>query len=164
MKTGPQYPHEHQFFRKNQALCPYFLAPVLVNAFLKVFCNEKIPRADQEAAGDLAMAAQKFQRTGDDYGRLISLLPWIRHFFPKASGYKDLSKSNAIIYKFVKNIIDRHEKTYENGHIRNFIDMYLEELQREEGKIDTTFASMESILNKKYIFEYNIPFQSISLS
>ncbi|CAD7091023.1 unnamed protein product [Hermetia illucens] len=146
MKNGPEYPHEHRFFRKNQALCPYFMSPVMVNAFLKIFCNEKIPRADQEAVGDLAMATEEFQRIADDYGRLVSLFPWIRHFFPKTSGFKDLARSNAVIYKFVKNIIVRHEKTFEPDHIRNFVDMYLEELQREEGKVDTTFAIDQFIM------------------
>lgn len=36
---------------------------------------------------------------------------------------------------FMKDIIDRQIETYEDGHIRSFLDMYIEKMKRDEESV-----------------------------
>lgn len=74
--------------------------------------------------GDFGM---RFQRNGDDYGRLLSVIPWIRYIFPDKSGYNEFKEVNDYIYKYFEGIVDRLIATYDENHERNVIDLYVKE-------------------------------------
>lgn len=80
-------------------------------------------------------AGMRFQKAGDDYGKLLSVLPWIRHVFPEKSDYINLRDGNEGLYKFIKLIVDKHLETFDDSHERNFIDLYIREMkaQQEQG-------------------------------
>lgn len=71
-----------------------------------------------------------FQKSADDYGRLLSIIPWIRHIFPNWSGYNQIRQGNSMVYNFIKGIVDKHMETYNENHERNFIDMYIGEMHQ----------------------------------
>lgn len=48
IKNGPKYPHEKEFFNDGKVLCPNVFYPLASNSFLKVLCNERVPRENQE--------------------------------------------------------------------------------------------------------------------
>lgn len=50
-------------------------------------------------AGELGIL---FQRTGSDYGRLLSVIPWIRHLFPETCGYNKFKYADRGLYNFMK--------------------------------------------------------------
>lgn len=47
----------------------------------------------------------RFQRNGDDFGKLFSLTPWVAKVFPETSGYKEMKEGNDGIYQFMEVII-----------------------------------------------------------
>lgn len=75
-----------------------------------------------------------FQKSADDYGKLLSIIPWIRYLFPNWSAYNPLRKGNGMVYNFMKVLVDKHMETFDENHERNFIDMYIAEMRRFQGQ------------------------------
>lgn len=73
-----------------------------------------------------------FQRKGDSYGRLISVIPWLKDYFPNKTDYNFFLNTNKGLRSFIKDIIDKHLATHEEGHVRNFLDLYIEEMRKKE--------------------------------
>lgn len=46
--------------------------------------------------------ALQFQRQGDNFGRLFSIIEWVAKLFPKTSEYEDIEKSSMKLYSFFK--------------------------------------------------------------
>lgn len=81
-----------------------------------------------------------FQKHGDDYGKLLSVIPWIRHIFPEWSSYRGLRDGNMKVYNFMKLLVDKHIQSFNEDHERNFIDMYIREM-KESQKLDIKNSS-----------------------
>lgn len=73
-----------------------------------------------------------FQKNTDDYGKLLSIVPWIRHIFPELSSYRKIRQGNGMVYNFMKALVDKHLKTFDENHERNFIDMYIREIKESQ--------------------------------
>ena len=73
-----------------------------------------------------------FQRHANEYGDLVSYIPWIRHFFPNMSNFNQMRSGSMIMHEFMKEIISRQTQTYQEGHIRHFMDMYIKEVKDAE--------------------------------
>lgn len=71
-----------------------------------------------------------FQKSSDDYGKLLSIIPWIRHIFPNWSSYNQIKKGNGMVYDFMKALVDKHIESFDENHERNFIDMYIGEMRK----------------------------------
>lgn len=103
VRDGPKYEHEKRFFReKGQVFLPTATFACLANCFLQVLFGERIPRSGQQELFKAAEQGLLFQRTGDDYGKLLSVVPWIRHLFPKSSGYSTFKDINPQLFDFMK--------------------------------------------------------------
>lgn len=87
-----------------------------------------------------------FQKNADDFGKLLSLVPWIRHIFPNWSSYNAICKGNGMVYNFMKALVDKHVDTFDENHERNFIDMYIGEMRQLEksGHTNSSFHCKDS--------------------
>lgn len=71
-----------------------------------------------------------FQRTGDDYGTIYSLLPWMRHLFPNRTRYRTIREGSLGVNRFIESIIQKRLETHEEGHVRCFLDLYFTEMKK----------------------------------
>ncbi|XP_023163520.2 probable cytochrome P450 304a1 [Drosophila hydei] len=133
IRNGPRYEHEHLLVKPGgyRIQLPMFFNPFSANSHFSIVYNERIPRAEMANVVKLVQLGLQFQRNADDYGRLLSIIPWIRHIFPETSGYKKLNESNQYIYKFFADFVDRHIETYDESCERNFLDLYIAEMKKE---------------------------------
>ncbi|XP_063706238.1 probable cytochrome P450 304a1 [Culicoides brevitarsis] len=170
IKGGPRYEHEKQFFRSDGYVnCPSAFFMCLGNCFLQVLVGERIPRKEQHTIARAGILGILFQRTGDDYGKLLSVIPWIRYIFPNASGYNKFKLANKGLYKFMKNIIDKQLKSFDINAERHFLDLYFKEMKgitndKEEGFyykqlilacIDFFFPALTAIgAQTSFLFEF----------
>uniref|UniRef100_A0A1I8NGG3 Cytochrome P450 n=1 Tax=Musca domestica TaxID=7370 RepID=A0A1I8NGG3_MUSDO len=142
IRNGPKYEHEKQFVREGgyRILLSYFFNPFSANSIYQCVFNERIPRAEQADMWKLILMLVQFQRTGDDYGKVLGIMPWIRHIFPNWSSYNKLMESNRYVYNFYEKMINHYIETYDESADRNFVDLYIKEMKKaeEEGKGDTT--------------------------
>ncbi|XP_054747740.1 probable cytochrome P450 304a1 [Anastrepha obliqua] len=140
IRNGPRYPHEHELSKPGgyRIYLPNILSPFVANSFFHIVMNERHSRAEQADLLHLVKMGMQFQRKADDYGKMLSIMPWIRNVFPKASSYEALMESNVAVYKYFEKIVDYHLRTYDECCERNFIDLYIKEMRKEheEGRTE----------------------------
>lgn len=71
-----------------------------------------------------------FNKYNEVYGRLINIIPFIRHILPGWCGYNKTLQSNRFFYKFVAEIVDTELEAYVMGEEgRNFIHLYADQME-----------------------------------
>lgn len=151
---GPKYDHEKEYVAEGgmRILQPYFFNFCSLNSYLYILTKERVPRSEQAESWKLIYYGMQFQRTADDYGKMLSIMPWIRYFFPNWSSYNTLTESSKFMYYYFEQIIERHIKTYDPSHERNFIDMYINEVNRNpsaffDGNEDPKFTHAQFVMS-----------------
>jgi len=74
---------------------------------------------------------------------LATFIPWFAKYFPKLSGYDRQLRDIPEILAFLKKPIDYHEKTFEDGVHRDFLDVYLQETKNTKDT-DSPFHASNS--------------------
>lgn len=130
IKNGPRYQHEHQMVKPGgyRVQLPLFFSPFAANCHFHIVYNERHSRAEMARLIKLVQLGLQFQRTADDYGLMLSIIPWIRHFWPEKSGYRKLMESNQYVYQFFSEFVDRHIESFDECSERNFLDVYIKEM------------------------------------
>ncbi|XP_037952787.1 probable cytochrome P450 304a1 [Teleopsis dalmanni] len=158
IRNGPLYEHEKEIVKPGgyRVLLPSLLHPFSGNSLFHIIYNERHPRSEQGVLLKLTQMAMQFQREGDSYGKLLSIIPWITNIFPNWSSYNKLMEANIFLYKYFSNFIDRHIETYQDGYERNFLDLYIKEMKQAEaeGKTDSTFSRKQFIMS---LIDFSIP-------
>lgn len=164
LKGGPVYPHEQQYWKDGCFNVPEIFHAFLVNCFVKILCGERIPRKDQHILFDTAEHGMLFQKSTDDYGTILTIIPWLRYFFPNASNYNNIKKGNSGVYRYIKSIIDRHIETYDERYERNMIDLYIKEMkQAEKDGLEASTFNCKPLIDVKFnqtlieLFFYRYP-------
>ncbi|XP_075147802.1 putative cytochrome P450 304a1 [Haematobia irritans] len=151
IRRGPRYEHEKRYVKEGgyRILLPYFFSPFSANSVFHIIFNERYARPDQAPLWELIRLGVQFQRIGDDYGKLLSIMTWVRHIFPNWCSYNALKESNTYMYNFFEKHVDRHLQTYCESSERNFIDMYITQMMiaEKEGNTETTFKRDQFILS-----------------
>ncbi|KAH8318745.1 hypothetical protein KR074_005251 [Drosophila pseudoananassae] len=135
IRNGPKYPHEEAMVKPGgyRVQLPLLFNPFSANSHFHIVYNECQPRQEMGRLIKLCQLGMQFQRNADDYGRMLSILPWIRHLWPKLSGYSQMLEANVFVHKFFADFVDRHLETYEEGVERNFMDVYISEMRQSPG-------------------------------
>lgn len=134
-KEGPKFDYEHEYLKTGGVVnFPKALITTVGNCYLQVIANERLPRGTHKKLYEAGKGSFLFQLNSDEYGKYISIFPWLRHIFPGASRYNVLRKGSMAMYEFMKEFIDRQIENYQDGHVRNFIDMYIKEIKEADGK------------------------------
>lgn len=142
IRNGPKFDHEREFVKEGgyRILMPYLFNPFSANSVYHIIFNERYPRVEQADLWKLIRLGVQFQRKSDDYGKMLSIMSWVRHIFPNWSSYNKLMESNRYMYGFYEKLVDHYIETYDESAERNFVDLYIKEMKRaeEEGRTDTT--------------------------
>lgn len=133
LRDGPKYSHEHKYVKNNQFLAPVVFMPFTTNCFFEVLFKERYLRPDHNQFDELSESGALFARETSEYGRLLSMIPWIRFFFPGLSGYKPLMKANTSQYNFFKAKVEHYIENFTNNEQEedpSFMNVYIRELKK----------------------------------
>lgn len=130
--------------------------PSLSNCFLQTLTGERLSRPEQYKNLKAGLSTSDFQLLVNEFGRLMTVMPWISRAFPKLSGYKPLREGSMVLHDFMKEIIYKHFETYEEGRVRSFLDLYFKEIKEAEATGEETgFMCRKKLLknNLKFILQ-----------
>lgn len=96
---------------------------------------------DNEKLQQLAKVIYDAFRTGQAAGGVLNLFPPIRHVAPDLTGYTALKEVSDGVINFIKEAVEEHRKTYDAANIRDFVDIFLHELNKD-GKHES-FTDMQ---------------------
>ena len=63
--------------------------------------------------------------------RFLFNLPWTRHLFPEATGWNSQKKITKDVQDLVKELVQEHKESYDSNDMRDFMDVYLQEIEQE---------------------------------
>ncbi|XP_058118056.1 probable cytochrome P450 304a1 [Anopheles ziemanni] len=130
LKKGPQFEYERDYMRDGSVKCPDVFFVVLANALLQIFVGERYHRSKAEALVKASRKGLLFLRNGDDYGTIFSYFPWLRHVYPFTIKYRKIREGMLGLAQLMEIIVKRQQNTFDSGNPRNFVDLYLREMQR----------------------------------
>lgn len=103
IESGPITVEDEDYLRKGRIVSfPDFLNPAFVNAFISMLIGHPLPPEQRLQLHKVFKNGKLFQNSSDFSGRLLALLPWIRHFAPVSSGYSGSVKSHQVLLDFVQ--------------------------------------------------------------
>lgn len=134
IKEGPKHEHEKEFLKVGEISLPKGLIGCLGNCFLQILSGERLPRSEQSQLFKAGYGSMDFQVRSNEYGKLFSIIPWIRFLFPRLSSFEQIRDASMGMCKLMEDVIDKQMKSYEEGCTRNFIDLYIKEIKEAEDK------------------------------
>ncbi|MBN3303132.1 CP2U1 protein, partial [Amia calva] len=124
---------------------PFNPAPVVSNAVSNVICSLSFGRRfhhqDQEFRTLLGLMSRGLEISVNSSAFLINICPWLYHL--PLGCFRELRKVERDITAFLKDIIAQHRAGLDSTAPRDFIDMYLLELDQhgqEGGAGDSSFS------------------------
>lgn len=131
MREGPKYSHEHKYVKKNEIQIPYGFSPFTTNSFFQILFGNRYARSEHAELLKFSDTAFAFSKEANEYGRLVSMLPWIRFIFPGLSGFRDLFNNNMYQYNyFKKRVEDRIVNFSDCDEDMPFLDLYIKEWKK----------------------------------
>lgn len=82
--------------------CPHIFHAVMFNGLMKVICNERILRSEQEIIFTAGELSYEFLTKSDDWGLVFSIVPEMGTLFPQLSGYAEMKEISNNLYEHVK--------------------------------------------------------------
>ncbi|KAB7494920.1 Methyl farnesoate epoxidase, partial [Armadillidium nasatum] len=73
-------------------------------------------------------------------GSVAVAIPFLRYIFPESTGYASVKRGSKGVQEFTKMVIADHKKDFDPEKPRDFIDIYLNELNNNKG-IDASFTT-----------------------
>lgn len=129
IKEGPRYTHETHFLKSGgKILLPKALLGCLGNCFLQILASERFERIEQAELFEAGYGAMAFQTMSNEYGKMFSIIPWIRFLFPKLSSFQQVREASMAMCNLMKRVISKQRMSYEDGNVRNFIDLYIKKI------------------------------------
>ncbi|KXJ77750.1 hypothetical protein RP20_CCG006637 [Aedes albopictus] len=130
LRYGPKYDHEKLFAEDGYVKCPDVFYGLLGNVYFQVICGERSQRQDMGQLFETGRHAINFQQKGDDYGTILSYLPWLKDYFPEATNYRVLREVNNRMNDLIEAMVGKYLASYDDNHMRCFLDRYIYEMKR----------------------------------
>ncbi|XP_058455020.1 probable cytochrome P450 304a1 [Malaya genurostris] len=130
LKYGAKFEHERPLLEDHCAKCPDVFYGSFTNLYFQVICGERFSRKEMAEFFEAGRYALQFQQKGDDYGTILSYLPWLKDYFPEATNYRTMREANLRMTDLLEPIMQRYMASYDPKHIRCFLDRYIKEMQQ----------------------------------
>nr|AJF94637.1 cytochrome P450 epoxidase-like protein [Portunus trituberculatus] len=116
-----------------------------------VMGGKRLERSD-DRLWDLVVRLNSVFRAGDISGGLVQSFPFIRHFLPKDHRFNVVNDGFRLVNDYIKEAIDEHRKELDPNDPRDFIDLYLIEMDKQKDSRDTTFEEVQLLASCSDIF------------
>ncbi|XP_053679604.1 probable cytochrome P450 304a1 [Anopheles nili] len=130
LRYGPKHRHEEAIMHDGYAKCPNVFFSCFANSFLQIVSGERLSREETGVLFETGSQAMIFQRMGDDYGTILSYFPWLRYIYPFSSMFKKIRDASLNVNGFIETIINKYLGTYDENHVRCFLDLYFREMNK----------------------------------
>ncbi|PNF20447.1 Methyl farnesoate epoxidase [Cryptotermes secundus] len=118
--------------------CGFFGVPA-INVLWAVLGGERHSHDDREFKALLQKITRLF-RTGNPSGDIVDVLPFLRLIFPNLAGYRERNIATTGGHNFFREAIRQHARTLDENESRDFIDVYLKEMKKNDGINNTSFT------------------------
>ncbi|XP_071452659.1 methyl farnesoate epoxidase-like [Hetaerina americana] len=119
-----------------------------INVLWHILAGKRYDHRDAKFK-ELIRAVQKLLQVSFQTSYLFNAVPRLAKIFPRLTGYAAFNSYLEPIFEFLQNEIDEHKKTIDYDHPRDFMDIYLSEIEKQKDCLKDVFN--ESQLKQVYI-------------
>ncbi|KAK8376326.1 hypothetical protein O3P69_009756 [Scylla paramamosain] len=116
-----------------------------------VMGGTRLERSD-DRLWDLVVRLNAVFRAGDISGGIVQSFPFVRHLLPKDHSFNIVKDGLHLVNDFIQEAIDEHRKELDPNDPRDFIDLYLIEMDKHKDSPDTTFIEQQLAASCNDIF------------
>ncbi|XP_063217519.1 methyl farnesoate epoxidase-like [Bacillus rossius redtenbacheri] len=116
----------------------------MVNVLWTVMAGRRFSYQDEKFLEILRFVYKSF-RANIPGGLLVNVMPFLRFIIPKFSGYEESMEYVTGLQNILRDTIKEHRETFDGQEPRDFIDVYLQEIEKQKHSADTTFTD-ESLI------------------
>lgn len=110
-----------------------------INILWSVLGGLRLSQSDGEFMTLLQKITRLF-RTGNPSGDILDVLPFLRFIFPGLAGYRERKSATEHGHKFLREAIREHMRTLDENEPRDFIDVYVKEMKKNDGINNVTYT------------------------
>ncbi|KAG7175766.1 Methyl farnesoate epoxidase-like 1 [Homarus americanus] len=111
----------------------------LVNILWAVMGGTRFGRKDEHLL-DLVNKVHKMFRAGELGGGLVNALPFLLHVWPRDSNFYTVVDARRLVLDFVRKAVEEHKATLDPDNPRDFIDIYINEIYKNQHNPDISFT------------------------
>lgn len=82
-------------------------------------------------------------RAGEITGGIVKVFKGVRHVLPRSAGFNTVINNMKPILEFITKALQEHEATIDPANPRDFMDLYINEINKNKHNPDTTFTSFQ---------------------
>ncbi|KAK7085879.1 hypothetical protein SK128_006582 [Halocaridina rubra] len=109
-----------------------------VNILWALMGGTRFHRDDPELITLVDKLNQMF-RAGEVSGSIVDIFPFLHRFMPKTSNFGTVMDGFLEVKKFIERAIDEHKASMDTDNPRDFIDLYLKEMQKNNNNEESTY-------------------------
>jgi len=110
-----------------------------INILWSVLGGDRLSTND----GDFMTLLQKISRlfrTGNPSGDVLDVFPFLRFIMPGLAGYRERKSGTEYGHQFLRESVREHMRTFDENAPRDYIDMYLKEMKKNDGINNASFT------------------------
>lgn len=123
------------------------LAVASINIIWAILAGSRYSYEDERLQALVRAICSAFRSGQQSGGGLLFAFPWIRHLAPKLSGFTNLENAANQVYTVVQEQIDNHRVREDPNETSDFLDLYFNELQKEDKHSSFTEPQLRSLCN-----------------
>lgn len=106
--------------------------PAVINVLWNFITGELVAFNQQQKLEHFLDLLDRRSRCFDITGGLLAAFPWIRYIAPEISGYNIMCMLNKELKDFLMKTINDHKEKYIEGKEADLIDMFIQEMRKNE--------------------------------
>ncbi|KAJ9587374.1 hypothetical protein L9F63_019099 [Diploptera punctata] len=112
-----------------------------LNVLWRMLAGKRYSRDDNELK-DLLMKLKNAFRSGSPVGRIAAILPILKHikFGHSHSGHSEVVNTLHQLQEFFRKSIHEHKKTIDENNPRDFLDIYINEMNKQSNNPESNFT------------------------
>ncbi|XP_056589187.1 cytochrome P450 2B4-like [Triplophysa dalaica] len=126
---------------------------VIQNATSNIICStvfgDRFEYDNKRFAYLLKILNENFMLTGSPLGEIFNMVPFIKHF--PGPHQKILQNANELL-DFIREEVEEHRQTLDPENLRDFIDAYLLEIDKQKSHEDSTFHEENMLMSTADLF------------
>ncbi|KAJ9577737.1 hypothetical protein L9F63_005730 [Diploptera punctata] len=110
-----------------------------VNVIWALLAGSRFSRDDARLQALLDSLMRLF-RSGSQTGSIVNVIPVLKLIAPRITGHSEQVEHITKLQTFFRGVIQEHRETYSENNLRDFIDVYLQEMKAQSNNQHSTFS------------------------
>ncbi|XP_071452669.1 methyl farnesoate epoxidase-like isoform X2 [Hetaerina americana] len=136
-----------------------------INVLWHILAGKRYDHRDPKFK-ELIRTVQKLLQLTFESSGIFNAVPWLGKIFPRLTGFTTYDAHFNPIFKFIQDVIDDHKKTIDYEHPRDFMDIYISEIERQKNDLHNIFneKQLKQVYNELFMVGTDTTLNTLSFA